>query len=86
MCPCAHCQGHGGQIEFVPGGNSELRQIEPVGHYALKLVWGDGHESGIYTFAYLRELGDRADVTTTESATTQLATPTQPVTGQKGTR
>jgi DUF971 family protein len=62
-CPCAHCQGHGGTIEFVPGGNSELRDIEQVGRYALKLVWGDGHDTGIYTFEYLRSLGDKPEVT-----------------------
>jgi DUF971 family protein len=62
LCPCAHCQGHSGEIQFVPGGNSELRQLEPVGHYALKLVWGDGHETGIYSFTYLRELADRDEV------------------------
>ncbi len=58
LCPCAHCQGHGGEINFIPGGNSDLRQLEPVGHYALKLVWGDGHETGIYSFSYLRKLAD----------------------------
>ena len=31
--------------------------IEPVGHYAIKPVFSDGHESGIFTWAYLRELG-----------------------------
>jgi DUF971 family protein len=61
-CPCARCQGHGGHIGFVPGGNSELRDIEPVGNYALKLVWGDGHDTGIYTFRYLRELTGRPGV------------------------
>jgi DUF971 family protein len=55
-CPCAHCQGHSGEIKFVSGGNEELRGIEPVGSYALTLVWGDGHASGIYSFAYLRSL------------------------------
>ena len=27
-CPCAHCQGHGGTIKFVPGGNLEIREIQ----------------------------------------------------------
>lgn len=63
-CPCAHCQGHGGTIEFIPGGNSDLREIEPVGFYALKLVWGDGHETGLYTFEYLRKLAQNDGVTT----------------------
>jgi DUF971 family protein len=55
-CPCAHCQGHGGEIHFVPGGNLELREIEQVGNYALQLTWGDLHASGIYSFRYLRSL------------------------------
>ncbi len=61
-CPCAQCQGHGGTIEFVPGQNSELRDLETVGHYALKLVWGDGHETGLYTFEYLRALAENDGV------------------------
>ncbi len=59
-CPCAQCQGHHGVIRFVPGGNLELREIARVGNYALGITWGDGHASGIYTFSYLRRLGDMA--------------------------
>jgi DUF971 family protein len=55
-CPCAGCQGHGGQIKLVPGGDLELRDIEQVGNYALQFTWGDLHGSGIYTFRYLRSL------------------------------
>jgi len=61
-CPCAHCQGHGGRIEFVPGGDSQLRVVEAVGNYALKLGWGDGHDTGLYTFEYLRDLCERPEV------------------------
>jgi DUF971 family protein len=57
-CPCAGCQGHGGGVAFVTGHNSDLREIEPVGNYALKLVWGDTHSTGLYSFAYLRQLGE----------------------------
>ena len=64
LCPCAACQGHGGTINMVPGGDSQLREIDQVGHYALKLVWGDGHDTGIYSFRYLRELSARAEVAT----------------------
>ncbi len=63
-CPCAHCQGHGGTIQFVPGGNADLRELETVGFYALKLVWGDGHETGLYTFEYLRSLANNPEVVT----------------------
>jgi len=58
FCPCAACQGHSGTIRFQDGGNLELRDIEPVGNYALGLRWGDGHDSGIYSFRYLRSLGE----------------------------
>lgn len=59
-CPCATCQGHSGEIKFVPGHNSVIDGIEEVGAYALQLTWGDGHNSGIYTFRYLRALADYA--------------------------
>lgn len=59
FCPCAHCQGHQGPIRFWEGAeeaNLELTELEPVGNYALRLVWGDGHSTGIYTFRFLRDL------------------------------
>ena len=55
-CPCAQCQGHSGPIRFVPGGDLELVDIAEVGNYALRLTWGDGHSTGIYSFRFLREL------------------------------
>lgn len=58
-CPCAGCQGHSGTIAFVPPGGDvqlELDRIDPVGNYALQLVWFDGHGSGLYSFKYLRAL------------------------------
>jgi prepilin-type processing-associated H-X9-DG protein len=55
-CPCATCQGHGGAIHYVAGGDLELRDLSQVGNYALQLVWGDLHDTGIYTFRYLRRL------------------------------
>ena len=57
-CPCAGCQGHSGAIRFQDGGNLELREIERVGNYALSFTWGDSHSSGIYSFRYLRTLGE----------------------------
>jgi DUF971 family protein len=56
LCPCALCQGHSGPKKFRPGGDLELREISPVGNYALAMKWGDGHASGIYNFDYLRTL------------------------------
>lgn len=57
-CPCAGCQGHSGAIRFHDAGEPELRDIGQVGNYALELGWGDGHATGIYTFPFLRRLGD----------------------------
>ena len=48
-------------IQFQEGGNLELRNIEQVGNYALGLGWGDAHDTGIYSFRYLRALGDLLD-------------------------
>src|SRR5262249_50809259 len=59
-CPCASCQGHSGKIRFVEGGDLELEAITPVGNYALGLTWGDRHDSGIYSFKYLRSLSEMA--------------------------
>jgi DUF971 family protein len=58
-CPCAGCQGHSGTISFVAPTSDlqvELDQIEPVGNYALRLQWFDGHGSGLYSYKYLRAL------------------------------
>jgi DUF971 family protein len=68
-CPCATCQGHSGSVSYVPHGNLELRTIERVGNYALSLGWGDGHDSGIYSFEYLRHLGDRVATEGVEALT-----------------
>ena len=61
--PSAEVQGHGpGQEVPVLGKeNVGIRAVEPVGQYAVKLVFDDGHDTGLYTWKYLHELGrDRA--------------------------
>src|SRR5262249_36140011 len=57
-CPCAGCQGHSGAIRFHEAGSPELRDIGQVGNYALERGWGDGHGTGIYTYPFLRRLGE----------------------------
>ena len=42
----------------MAGQSLDLREIEQVGNYALGLTWADGHSSGIYSFRFLRTLGD----------------------------
>jgi len=58
FCPCATCQGHRAGTRYQEGGSDELRELQTVGNYALALTWGDGHTGGIYSFAYLRRLGE----------------------------
>jgi len=57
-CPCALCQGHGASEtkKFVSVPEVKLREIRPVGNYALEFCWEDGHSTGIYSFDYLRSL------------------------------
>jgi DUF971 family protein len=57
--PSAEVRGHGpGQEVLVTGKEGvAIRAVEPVGQYAVKLVFDDGHDTGLYTWKYLRELG-----------------------------
>jgi DUF971 family protein len=57
-CPCAECQGHSGERRFVNTVDPRLAAIEGVGRYAVRFVWEDGHQTGMYPYAYLRELAD----------------------------
>ncbi|HZU83787.1 MAG TPA: DUF971 domain-containing protein [Polyangiaceae bacterium] len=57
-CPCAGCQGHSGEVRLLETSDAEqeLEDIRPVGSYALSLKWFDGHQSGIYSYRFLRSL------------------------------
>ena len=57
--PSAEVQGHGpGQRVIVPGRrNVGIMRVEPVGHYAVRLVFDDLHDTGIYSWDYLHALG-----------------------------
>jgi DUF971 family protein len=57
--PSAEVKGHGpGQEVLVLGKeNIGVRAVEPVGQYAVKLVFDDGHDTGLYSWKYLHELG-----------------------------
>lgn len=57
--PSAEVQGHGGpgQKQLVPGkAQVGIKLLEPVGNYAIRIVFDDGHDTGIYTWPYLRQL------------------------------
>ena len=57
--PSAEVQGHGPGQEVLQTGKREVVIVDltPVGHYAVKPVFSDGHDSGIFSWAYLYELG-----------------------------
>lgn len=57
--PSAEVKGHGpGQETLVTGKRKVLiSAIEPVGNYAVRLTFSDGHSTGIYTWTYLAKLG-----------------------------
>ncbi len=56
--PSAEVRGHGRGGGSVPLGKADVRldDIQPVGQYAVRLVFDDGHDSGIYSWSYLRDL------------------------------
>jgi DUF971 family protein len=64
-CPCAGCKGEmdvmGNVYKAPPKPLSpaafRLVRLQNVGGYAISPVWGDGHSTGIYSYDYLRELG-----------------------------
>lgn len=61
--PSAELQGHGLPEPMLVGGkrNVNIARIEPVGRYAVRLVFDDGHDSGLYAWNVLRELGEQQE-------------------------
>jgi DUF971 family protein len=61
--PSAEVRGHGPGQEVLQVGkkNIDIKNIEPVGQYAVVLVFSDGHDSGIYSWDYLYDLGAKQD-------------------------
>jgi len=57
--PSAEVRGHGPGQETLQHGKEHVAivNVEPVGHYAVRLVFDDGHDSGLYNWQYLYELG-----------------------------
>lgn len=64
VCPCAGCVDEiSGEKVLDPKAipkDIHVRNAEYVGNYALRLDWSDGHNTGIYTFRFLRQLYDDA--------------------------
>jgi DUF971 family protein len=61
--PSAEVRGHGPGQEVLQAGKREVNitAIDPVGVYAVKLVFTDGHDTGIYSWDYLYDLGTKLD-------------------------
>lgn len=61
--PSAEVRGHGPGQETLQTGKRavDVTRLEPVGNYAVKPVFSDGHESGIYSWDYLYEIGSHQD-------------------------
>jgi DUF971 family protein len=63
-CPCAGCRAEREKpapllpvIKMEEAQPARPKSIDPVGRYAYQIKWADGHDSGIYSFEYLRSLG-----------------------------
>ena len=60
--PSAQVQGHGGPKIIVRNkGNVLIDQIEPVGNYAIRIIFSDNHSSGIYSWRLLHDFGKNHD-------------------------
>jgi DUF971 family protein len=61
--PSAEVRGHGSDRQVLQVGKREVQiaAIEPVGSYAVRLVFSDGHDTGLYSWEYLYELGKNKD-------------------------
>lgn len=63
LSPSAEVRGHGDGDRILQTGKKyvNITAVEPVGNYAVRLVFDDGHDTGIYTWGYLHDLGTNAD-------------------------
>jgi DUF971 family protein len=59
LSPSAEVQGHSPEQRVTVGGKRDvaISRIEPVGNYAVRIVFDDFHDTGIFTWSYLGELG-----------------------------
>ena len=61
--PSAEVRGHGKGQEVLQTNKQDvsIEQVEPVGNYAIKIEFDDGHNTGLFTWDYLYELGSNRD-------------------------
>ncbi len=58
-CPCAVCEKENNTADIIPIYSTEkitIKKIIPVGNYAIKIIWSDNHDMGIYEFKYLKRI------------------------------
>jgi DUF971 family protein len=62
--PSAEVRGHGVGQEVLQTGKEfvDILGIEPVGHYAVRLIFSDGHDTGLYSWEYLYDLASRYEI------------------------
>ncbi|MGN7611775.1 gamma-butyrobetaine hydroxylase-like domain-containing protein [Magnetococcales bacterium HHB-1] len=62
-CPCAECRGHTPSERKLIYGQRDvtIEEISPIGHYAVKIVFSDGHKSGVYSWETLYDLGENQE-------------------------
>ena len=66
ICPCAHCSGeidvfgnhYKPQKPLLTALAFKIKFIKPVGNYAIRIFWEDGHSNGIYTLDFLKSLNE----------------------------
>jgi DUF971 family protein len=63
LSPSAEVQGHSPEQRVTVAGkrNVGITRLEPVGNYAVRIVFTDGHDTGLYVWEYLRELGEEKE-------------------------
>ena len=63
-CPCALCVDEWTREKRIQknmiNSNIDIKDIKIVGHYAIQIIWSDGHNTGIYTFKLLKEIASSA--------------------------
>jgi DUF971 family protein len=64
LSPSAEVQGHSEDQRVTVAGKRQVRisRLEPVGNYAVRIVFDDGHDTGLFVWAYLRELGENQEM------------------------
>ena len=63
MSPSAEVQGHSPEQRVTVPGKKAVRivKLDPVGNYAVRITFDDGHDTGLYVWEYLRDLGENQE-------------------------